>query len=54
MTIEEKNMLTIEEKKKLLTDTLKRLGFWPTHQGSVTAHISPDNKVNKIEVKAIM
>lgn len=45
--------MTADQKKQLLEETLRKIGKMPPGSGSVTAHISPNNKVSKIEVKDV-
>ena len=45
--------MNASEKKQILEEALKKIGKYPPRSGSVTAHISPDNKITKIEVKDI-
>lgn len=45
--------MTTEQKKQLLEETLRKIGKMPNRSGSVTAHISPANKVAQIEVRDV-
>lgn len=42
-----------DQKKKLLEETLRKIGKMPSGVGSVTAHISPENRITKIEVRDV-
>lgn len=45
--------MTPEEKKKHLEEALRKVGKMPAKSGSVTLHVSSNNKVKSIETREI-
>lgn len=45
--------MNTEQKKRILEEALRRIGKMPSGSGSVTAHVSPENRVIKIEVRDV-
>ena len=40
-------------KKEQIEKALREIGYYPKRSGSVTIHVSPENKVSKIEIRNI-